>query len=108
MLDLPPNVASMGFAAFAFCDKLISIILSDGITYISPFAFQDCTGLTSVTIPRSVLEIDVYAFEGCDKLLSIIYKGTRRERGSVDTKGSEWKYLSGIHVIHCVDGDIEI
>ena len=39
-----------------------SINIKEGIVYISPGAFYDCTGLTSITIPNSVTGIGFLAF----------------------------------------------
>ena len=41
------------------------------MTYITSWAFKNCTGLTSVCIPESVTIIGSYAFQGCSALTSI-------------------------------------
>ena len=35
------------------------------VTSIAPYAFYDCSGLTSVTIPNSVTEIESSTFQVC-------------------------------------------
>lgn len=60
--------------AFYHCDKISSLTLSDGLTYIGAHAFQFCDSLTEVTIPDSVTTIDVYGFEYC-KNLSMVTLG---------------------------------
>lgn len=49
-----------------------SVVIPDGVTRISCYAFFGCKELTSVTIPRSVTEIDHHAFRGCTSLESIV------------------------------------
>ncbi|MBR6334532.1 MAG: leucine-rich repeat protein [Clostridia bacterium] len=48
-----------------------SIIIPDTVTEISPYAFYECTGLTSVTIPDNVTSIGGFAFSGCTELKSV-------------------------------------
>ena len=43
-------------------------IIPNGVTSIAPFAFENCSGLSSITIPESVTKIGEYAFRGCSGL----------------------------------------
>ena len=52
-------------------DEIENLIIPDGVTSISNFAFSGCTGLTSVTIPNSVTSIGDYAFSECTGLTSV-------------------------------------
>ncbi len=47
------------------------LVIPNGVTAISNYAFYDCNGLTSIAIPDSVTSIGSYAFEGCYGLTSI-------------------------------------
>ena len=48
-------------------DELVTeLVIPEGVTNISAFAFYGCTSLTSVTIPDSVTSIGSWAFSGCD------------------------------------------
>ena len=47
------------------------LVLPSYITKINPYAFYNCTGLTSVTIGNSVTSIGERAFSGCDRLQDI-------------------------------------
>ncbi len=49
----------------------ITVIISEGVTNISYFAFQDCKNLTSVIIPTSVTSIEEVAFMNCTELTKI-------------------------------------
>lgn len=60
---------------------MTSVTLSNNITLIDWYTFQNCTGLTSVVIPNSVTEIDKSAFEGCSHLTTVsIGNGIKRIR----------------------------
>ena len=48
-----------------------SITIPEGVTSIDPYAFQNCTSITSITIPASVTSIGDWAFSGCTGLTSI-------------------------------------
>lgn len=57
--------------AFENCTGLTSIVIPYGVTSIGSCAFKGCNSLTSVTIPNSVTRIVGYAFAGCSSLTSI-------------------------------------
>lgn len=48
------------------------VIVADGVTSISDWAFYDCSNLESITIPDSVTSIGIFAFRNCTALSSII------------------------------------
>jgi len=50
---------------------LTNVIISEGITEIGDFAFNDCTNLESVTVPESVTDLGFQTFIGCSKLTKI-------------------------------------
>ena len=43
------------------CYDIKTVIIDEGVTSISDYAFYDCTNLTSITIPNSVKSIGYYA-----------------------------------------------
>ena len=61
----------------AYREGIHSLIIEDGVTTISGYAFYDCSGLTSVYIPQSVTEIGdgsmsgQFAFGYCTSLTSV-------------------------------------
>ncbi len=79
-LILPSNIQGCEYSIYeyAFCnnDKITSVIISNGVTFIDSHAFGECDALTSVTISTSVTRIAPYAFEYCNKLASIIFEDT--------------------------------
>lgn len=65
------NVSSIGYEAFAYCDKLSSIIMAHSITTISERAFYCCYALSSVSMSNNTKSIGRLAFAECHKLESI-------------------------------------
>ena len=68
---LSDGVTSIGNAAFSNCYNLTSITIPDNVTSIGSSAFSSCSSLTSITIPDSVTSIGDYAFSDCHNLISI-------------------------------------
>ena len=68
---IPNSVVSIGVFAFYGCSGLTSITIPDSVTSIGGYAFYYCSGLTSITIPNNVTSIGDYAFYGCSGLTSI-------------------------------------
>ena len=57
--------------AFSECSGLTSVTIPDSVTTISFCAFSGCSGLPSINIPNSIKCIGQYAFYGCSGLTSI-------------------------------------
>ena len=51
--------------------EITNLIIPQGVTSISQWAFEGCSSLTSITIPNSVTSIGRSAFTGCSSLKSI-------------------------------------
>ena len=65
--DQPDGVFYIGNIAYTYKGTMpenTSIIIKEGTKYISEYAFEDQTNLTSITIPESVTSIGYYAFSG--------------------------------------------
>ena len=69
--NIPYSVISIGRAAFADCDGLLSVTIPNNVTNIGDYAFEGCDSLPSVTIPHSVTSIGKLAFYVCPELTSI-------------------------------------
>ena len=52
-------------------DKIISVIVKEGVTSIGNNSFNGCTNLKSVTIGDGVLSIGEYSFNGCTNLKNV-------------------------------------
>lgn len=70
----------------AFCNnKWSNVIIGEGVTSISPYAFYNCSYLNSITIPQSIKSIGLYAFEGCNNL-SVVNLSDLKSWCEVDIK----------------------
>lgn len=52
-------------------DKIKSVELGNGVTYIGAYAFDECYNLTSIKIPDCVMGIGVCAFRCCRRLTAV-------------------------------------
>ena len=52
-------------------ELVTNLQISDGVTSIKNYAFDDCTSLTSIEIPDSVMSIGDGAFRDCTSLMSV-------------------------------------
>lgn len=50
---------------------ITDLIVPDGVTSISPYAFYGCNSFVSVTIPESLISIGKFAFKYCDNLKAV-------------------------------------
>jgi hypothetical protein len=73
---IPNGVTSIGQSVFQGCSKLTSIVIPNGVTSIAQAAFQDCTLLTSINIPTSLSIISNATFQGCVSLPNITIPNT--------------------------------
>lgn len=69
-------------SAFAFCDKLVSPIVSNHITFIDRFAFQGCKKITVIRTLNTDLKIMPNAFDDC-KFKKATVHSLPRYRGDI-------------------------
>lgn len=65
------TVTEIGYFQFENCAGLTNVVIPDSVTSIGNYAFRDCTALQSIHIPKSVTHIGINAFNGCSGLKSI-------------------------------------
>ncbi len=65
------GVTNISDWAFSNCDELVSVAIPNSVTTIGSSAFQECSRLTSIAIPNSVTTIGSSVFRGCSGLTSI-------------------------------------
>ena len=68
---IPDGVTTISNFAFAYFNSLTSVTIPNSVTSIGEYAFYGCTSLTSVTIGNSVTSIGEHAFYGCTSLTSV-------------------------------------
>ena len=67
-LVIPEGVTSISDYAFRGCSNLTSITIPNSVTSIGNEAFASCSSLTNITIPDSVTSIGENAFQNCNNL----------------------------------------
>ncbi len=117
-------ISYLGESAFAGCNGLSKIVLTEGLKTIPFSTFAGCSSLKTVTIPESVSSIEENAFYGaglqtlvilsheltvengafsdCDALMTVFFLGSEDQwqtlLSSVDTGGGENDDLLGARI----------
>jgi len=53
-------------------DKIKNVVIADGVTTISSYAFYDCNNLISMEIPETIKNIGEYTFYNCYNLSNVV------------------------------------
>lgn len=70
-VTLPAGVQSIGFAAFAGCDRLQSVTLPSTLVYLADYAFAG-SGLTSIELSPSIIDMGKGVFSRCEAMTSAV------------------------------------
>ena len=73
---IPNSVISIGNGAFASCEKLTTVAMSDSIVSIGKNAFKNCGSLKNIVLPDSVTSVGESAFMDCKSLESVEFEQT--------------------------------
>ena len=95
-LVIPEGVTEISAYAFQDYTNLTSITLPKSLREIRESAFAGCTGLTEIIIPEGVIEIASKAFRNCESLTSITLPKSLREIG--ESAFDECENLSEVHI----------
>lgn len=68
-------VARISDGAFADCDFIEELVISDGVTEIAPDALKGCTGLKKLSVPDSLFEYSIKDILACKQLQYNEYNG---------------------------------
>lgn len=101
---IPEGVTEVGKSAFSCCNGIESVIIPDSVEIIGHNAFYGCKSLKSVQIPDSVKIIKDYAFSGCKNLKHIRIPETASHIGEAVFQGdtSLESYPAGFVIHHHV------
>ena len=66
------GVSNISSYAFYYCENLNSVTIADSVTGIGNSAFRGCESLTAITLPDGLTYIEDYAFFCCENLPEII------------------------------------
>jgi len=84
------GVKSISSNAFAYCRKLLDVILPDGLETIGDGAFMSCGYLVQLAIPASVKTIGMDAFTGCRNMKDLYYAGTQAQWEQIEIHEYNW------------------
>ena len=90
-------------------DKVIDVVIPEGIESIGGSAYRNCRNLQSLTLPKTLSEISDEAFKGCDKLGSIFYNGSKADWYHIKLGVQSFGSIGWIHqdkTIYCNDGEV--
>ena len=75
-ITISEGVTSIGQYAFEECTNVTSISIPSSVTELNEYCFSACKSLENITIPQSVTRIANGVFDACEKLTDIYYGGT--------------------------------
>ncbi len=68
---LPDGLTDISDYAFCYCRSLDNIIIPDNVSAVGQYAFADCHSLTKINVPDKVTSISEYTFSKCYKLNNV-------------------------------------
>lgn len=87
------RVTSIGEECFTYMILLTEVTISEGITSISPLAFENCSQLVTLHLPSSLTTVADMAFIGCSSLSNVTYGGDLSSLGIGTANGTLKKAL---------------
>ena len=75
-LVIPDGITSISNYAFYGYSSLTSVVIPNSVRIIGNYAFRNCIGLTHITIPNNMINIGDYVFRGCTGLTSVSIPGS--------------------------------
>jgi len=102
---IPNGVTGISPYAFAGCKGLSEVTMPDSVTYIGHQAFANCMDLKRISIPQSVAVIEDQAFVGCGALTSI---NVDEKNPNYLSKGGFLLTKDGTTLIRGISGDAVI
>ena len=98
-VTLPDGISYVEDCAFFGCSGLKDITIPTGTKYVGSYAFAKCGNLTSVIIPDSVMQINDSTFINCENLTDIYFAGSKEEWKTL-TKNKHLGYDEDVVTVH--------
>ena len=105
-VTIPDTVTEIGDLAFAYCEQLSSVQLSNSLVSLGHDVFLSCTSLTSIRIPKSLESVSIFyggPFKDCSALQNV-----ELESGMTKIPNDLFKGCSGFTTITIPDTVTEI
>ncbi len=77
------GITTVSDFAFEGCTALEEVSLPDGLTHIGSMAFNGCSNLRRIVLPASLVSVDSFAFYGCSRLSELVYGGTAEQQAAL-------------------------
>lgn len=84
---------------------ILSSLYGDDVTAIGDNAFASCDFIEKVRMSNTLKRIGSGAFQDCSSLTYIDFSGTIEAWNNIE-KGADWDQNTGDYVIYCYDGNI--
>ena len=96
-LVIPDGVTEISDWAFAGCESLATVSIPASVKRIGQAAFNACTSLANVTIPDGVTEIGAAAFGSCLSIASVAIPASVTKISYVTNSGSDYHVTGEDH-----------
>lgn len=94
-------IETMGTDVLAWCNKLTSVELPEGIVDLPKSTFANSDAIESITMPSTLLTIKNDALTNCVKLKTLKFTGAAAPTVETDLNGSLW-------AVNCMDPDFKV
>lgn len=78
------TITEIKLSSFFSFYKFVNVVLPEGVTTISSYAFANCTSLMSITLPCTLTSVEASAFSGCSSLEAVFYCGSEEQWNSIE------------------------
>lgn len=65
----------VGYAAFSWTSKIVTVDLADSVSYIGPHAFSCAGAIRTLRIPYQITHLLEYAYRGCSLMTNVTLEG---------------------------------
>lgn len=69
---VPETVTSIAAYAFAYCEELTAVVVSDNVTEMGDYTFKNALTLSELTLSNNLTAIPAYMCQGCEAMTSAV------------------------------------